>query len=192
MDDYERNHAQHDICIRAVLHHLQEVGVTLKIQECEFLQARVNLLRHIVNAHGVHADPAKIKAITQFPTLSSITELQHFLGMVNQLGKFIPGLADLNEPLCQPLHKETIWYWGEDQRATFQQFKDALVFPRLFLTCTPAALLLLQLNWNYSFSLLALRQRIMRSYLLYLLVANFCQKELCRFQERSTCLNLGM
>ena len=40
----------------------------------------------------------KTKTLAHFPNLSKATELQRFMGMVNQLGKFIPGLADLNEP----------------------------------------------------------------------------------------------
>ena len=66
-------------------------------------------------------------AIAQFPTPNNITELQRFMGMVNQLGKFIPGLADLNEPLRQLLRKDSAWYWGASQQRAFQQLKDTLV-----------------------------------------------------------------
>ena len=60
-------------------------------------------LGHIIDATGIHADPDKIKAIKNFPAPTTITELQRFMGMVNQLAKFTPTLADLNAPLRQLL-----------------------------------------------------------------------------------------
>ena len=80
-----------------------------------------------MDASGLRPDPQKMAAIAQFPTPNNITELQRFMGMVNQLGKFIPGLADLNEPLRQLLRKDSAWYWGASQQRAFQQLKDTLV-----------------------------------------------------------------
>lgn len=37
------------------------------------------------------------------------------MGMINHLGKFIPNLADLSEPLRQLLCKDSVWVWGESQ-----------------------------------------------------------------------------
>ena len=51
-------------------------------------------------------------AIFQLPT---VTELQRFMGMVNQLGKFVSGLADITAPLRQLLRKDSAWYWDEAQ-----------------------------------------------------------------------------
>ena len=47
--------------------------------------------------------------------------------MVNQLGKFIPGLADLNEPLRQLLRKDTTW-----------RLKEALVSPEVLAHYDPS------------------------------------------------------
>ena len=58
--------------------------------------------------------------------------------MVNQLGKFIPGLADLNEPLRQLLRKDTTWYWGEAQQIAFQRLKEALVSPEVLAHFDPS------------------------------------------------------
>lgn len=93
----------------------------------EFSQGRMRFLGHIVDAQGVHADPEKTRAIAQFPAPSTATELQRFFGMVTQQGKFIPRLADLNEPLRQLLRKETEWYRGEVQQTAFQRVKEILV-----------------------------------------------------------------
>ena len=140
MDDiliHGRNRIEHDVRVWVVLFHLQEAGLTLNIQKCEFSQVRLKFLGHIVDVEGVHADPEKTRAIAQFPVPSTRTDLQRFLGMVNQLGKFIPGLADLNEPLRQLLRKETTWYWGEAQQMAFQRVKEILVSPEVLAHYDP-------------------------------------------------------
>jgi len=43
---------------------------------------------------------------------TTISELRHFVGMVNQLGKFTPNLAQLTQPLRELLGKNATWVWG--------------------------------------------------------------------------------
>ena len=62
-------------------------------------EGRLEFLGHIVDAQGVHVDPEKTRAVGHFPTPTTVTELQRFMGMVNQLGKCVPRLADINAPL---------------------------------------------------------------------------------------------
>ena len=47
--------------------------------------------------------------------------------MVNQMGKFIPRLAEINKQLRQLLCKDTAWLWEASQETAFQQVKDMLV-----------------------------------------------------------------
>ena len=57
--------------------------------------------------------------------------------MVNQLGKFVPGLADINAPLRQLLHKDSAWYWGEAQQTALQQVKEKLASPEVLAHYDP-------------------------------------------------------
>ena len=96
---------EHDARVRAVLFRLQRAGLTLNIQKCEFSQGRLKFLGHIVDAQGVHADPEKTHAIRHFPAPTTVIELHRFMGMVNQLGKFVPGLADISALVRQLLRQ---------------------------------------------------------------------------------------
>ena len=69
--------------------------------------------------------------ITDFPAPTNITELQRFMSMVNQLGKFIPDLANYTEPMRQLLRSDTEWYWGESQQKSFQTVNDLLISPKV-------------------------------------------------------------
>ena len=131
MDDvliHGQNQEEHDTRVRAVLQRLHEAGLTLN-DKCEFSQQRVKFLGHIIDETGVKVDPNKTRAIREFPAPRNVKELQRFMGMVNQVGKFIPGLADMNEPLRQLLSKDNTWNWGGEQQRSFEQIKDKLVSP---------------------------------------------------------------
>ena len=90
--------SEHDGRVRAVLHRLQEAGMTLN-DKCEFSRSSIRFIAHIIDSSGTHADPQKTTAVTQFPVPSNVAGIQRFMGMVNHLGRFIPHLADLSDPL---------------------------------------------------------------------------------------------
>ena len=116
---------EHDGRVRKVLQRLQEAGLTLN-EKCEFSRTSMRFLGHIISASGLAVDPAKTAAIRDFPAPSSVTDLQRFLGMVNQLGKFLPGLAVMTEQLRGLLRKDTAWMWEEPQQLAFENIKSQL------------------------------------------------------------------
>ena len=117
---------EHDRRVRAVLQRLQQAGLTLN-NKCEFSKQSVKFLVHVIDASVIHADSIKTTAIAQFPALTNVTELQRFMGMVNQMGKFISGLAGMNEPLRQLLCKDRTWLWEDAQQTAFLRVKYMLV-----------------------------------------------------------------
>ncbi|GFS12590.1 Pol polyprotein [Elysia marginata] len=116
----------HEDRVRIVLQRLQEAGLTLN-EKCAFSKPSVRFLAHIIDGQGIHADPEKVEGIREFPAPSNITELQRFLGMVNQLAKFTPELATHTEPLRQLLKKDLFWFWGAPQEQAFLKIKTNLM-----------------------------------------------------------------
>ena len=102
---------EHDRRVRAVLHRLQEAGLTLN-DKCEFSRSSIRFLAHIIDSSGLHADLQKTTAVRQFPVPSDVSGIQRFMGMINHQ-KSIPNLADLSEPLRELLCKDSVWVWGE-------------------------------------------------------------------------------
>lgn len=47
--------------------------------------------------------------------------------MVNQLGKFVPNLAEKDKALRDLLSKKNQWFWGPDQRKAFTSLKQELL-----------------------------------------------------------------
>ena len=86
----------------------------------------MKFLGHILSSDGVHSDQDKVTAIMNMEEPTAVKELRRFLGMVNQLSKFMPHLAEMTKPLRDLLSKKNQWMWGHVQKQAFSSVKDAL------------------------------------------------------------------
>ncbi|XP_059617792.1 uncharacterized protein K02A2.6-like [Phlebotomus argentipes] len=57
----------HIATVRRVLQRLEEYGFHIKLEKCNFFQAQVKYLGHILDSQGLRPDPAKVAAITNMP-----------------------------------------------------------------------------------------------------------------------------
>lgn len=82
-----KDQVEHETRLHAVLHKLQETGVTLNMEKCELSRHKVKFLGHILSAESVQPDPDKTKAVRDMKEPSNTGEVCSFLGMVNQLAE---------------------------------------------------------------------------------------------------------
>lgn len=128
MDDvlvYGRSTQEHDSRLRIVLSKLQAANVTLN-DKCEFSKTSIKFLGHTIDENGIHPDLEKIQGIRNMEEPENVSEVRSFLGMTNQLGKFLPNLAERTKPLRDLLKKENQWLWGEEQSRAFSEIKQEL------------------------------------------------------------------
>ena len=67
-------------------------------------------------------DPEKVRAITDMPAPETIGDLRRFLGMINNVGKFIPNLTTV----LSLIKKDVLWTWSESQQSAFNMAKDLI------------------------------------------------------------------
>ena len=89
---YGKDEGEHDSRLRAAL---EREGLTLNINKCKFRQSSITFLGHVIDSNGIRPDPRKTEAIREMKTPSSVTELRRFLGMINQMNKFSPNIANI-------------------------------------------------------------------------------------------------
>ena len=117
---------EHDERVRAVLKKLNEAGATLNPEKCEFSKREVKFAGHLMSEDGIKSDPEKIESFQGMTSPQNVGDVRRFLGMVNQLGRFIPHLAEKTKPLRDLLSKNQ-FHWGQAQQESFNKLKDELV-----------------------------------------------------------------
>ena len=117
---------EHDLRLKQVMTKLQNEGVTLNADKCLFGCSSMKYLGHIVDSEGIRADPEKIKAVTELRRPENVSGVRQFLGMVNQLTKFVPNIAEKTKPIRELLHKDNKFVWGEIQEEAFKNLKTIL------------------------------------------------------------------
>jgi len=112
--------------LQAVLSKLQAAGVTLNKYKCQFYQSSITFLGHVISREGISPDPKKTAAIQAMKAPSSITELRRFMGMMNQMSKFLPNIAQISKPLRELLSSKNSWNWAANQEDSFMKLKKEI------------------------------------------------------------------
>ena len=86
----------------------------------------INFAGYIIGENGVKPDPRRVQAITDFKRPIDVTQVRSFLGLANQLGFFVPDLAQVTTPLCELLRKDVVFQWLPVQEQAFNEAKRIL------------------------------------------------------------------
>ena len=93
------------------------------------LKNKLTIWGHVVGQEGVSTDPDKIKAVTEWPRSTTVTEVRSFLGFVSYYRRFIPNFCKVAKPLNTLLQnlegtsnkkKKFKVNWGPDQQEAFE------------------------------------------------------------------------
>ena len=65
-------------------------------------------------------------AVREMPTPTDVTGLKRFLGMANYLARFLPGHADMCQPLRELLNKDIEWHWTARHESAMREVCEAV------------------------------------------------------------------
>ncbi|XP_051123104.1 uncharacterized mitochondrial protein AtMg00860-like [Andrographis paniculata] len=95
--------------------------------KCEFGLQEVGFLGHVVGNGKIKMEAGKIKAIVDWETPKSASELRSFLGLVNYYRRFIKGHSVITAPLTNmPRKDKDAWEWTQECMRAFEQLKEAV------------------------------------------------------------------
>ena len=145
---FSKDFEEHLLNLKTVFDCLRKSGLTLKPSKCEFLMETITFLGFKISAKGIDADPAKIKAIVNFPRPTNLTAVRSFVGLSGFYRRKVPKFAQIAEPLTRltkkvneegtdyrqiALHKKRrpsdegrVFEWREEQENAFNTLKKAI------------------------------------------------------------------
>ena len=83
-------------------------------------------LGYVVSAKGIAVDEEKVKAIKEWPTPKSITEVRSFHGLANFYQRFVKDFSTLAAPFTEIVIKSVGFKWGSEQGRAFSEIKERL------------------------------------------------------------------
>lgn len=121
---FSKDLKEHRIHVRAVLQRLLENKLYVKAEKCEFHAPSVSFLGYILAGGQVKTDPAKVKAVAEWPLPTSRKHLQGFLGFANFYRRFIRNYSQVAAPLTRLTSSKLPYHWSPEADAAFSRLKE--------------------------------------------------------------------
>ena len=115
---------EHEAAVHKMLTKLEELGLFLKPEKCQFHQREIEYLGMIVGNGQVRMDPVKVQGIAQWPTPTCVKDVRSFLGFCNFYRAFISDFSNIARPLNDLTCKNRQWDWSDECERAFQALKD--------------------------------------------------------------------
>ena len=116
-------HLQH---IQQVLDMLAEVGLRAHPSKSVFLADSVEFLGHNISRHGMSPSEAKVKAIREMATPTSVQQLQTALGLFTYYHDYSPNFSVIAQPLYDLTQKNIRWVWTLAHQQAYDTLKQEL------------------------------------------------------------------
>ncbi|KEP45888.1 putative Transposon Tf2-1 polyprotein, partial [Rhizoctonia solani 123E] len=123
---FSKNEEEHKAHVTEVLKHLQENQLFCKASKCHFHVTTVKFLGIIITPEGSSMDKSKIEAIQNWPTPTTVKQVQSFLGFTNFLHQFIKDFTAMTRPLHDLIGKNKKWQWMDKEEKAFLDIKRAI------------------------------------------------------------------
>ena len=125
---------EHLLHIHSVLERLREEKLLINLKKCSFAKRELVYLGFVVSPEGLKMDPEKVKAILEWPTPRSATEMRSFHGMVSFYGKFIKNFSGICAPLTDTISGDRKEFkWTTTVARSFELLKKVTEQPVLAL-----------------------------------------------------------
>ena len=119
------------------MEHLQKVGLYANLKKCKFHTDTVEYLGFILLPDRLQMDPTKVSAITEWPELWKVKDVQAFLGFVNFYQRFIHGYAEMTLPLTKLCKKNRSWHFRKEEAEAFNKLKNAFMTAPVLANWSP-------------------------------------------------------
>ena len=110
----------------AYLEKCAQAGCTFNPSKFQFGQDEVDFLGFSIGRKGIKPTEKFIKAIMEFPTPSSLTDVRAWFGLINQVS-YSFAIAEHMQPFRQLLSSKVPFHWSQELSESFQKSKQEII-----------------------------------------------------------------
>lgn len=121
--------------LEIVFNRLRQHGLKLKPSKCFLFKPEVKFLGHLISSEGIQVDGEKTQALETWPAPKNVKELRQVLGFMSYYRRFVPGFAQLAQPLHALVGKSgkgkvmEPFTWTSECQTAFDRLKQCLMSP---------------------------------------------------------------
>jgi len=123
---YSKNLNEHLDHLRNVLNVLRSEQLYVNLKKCTFCMENIVFLGYVVTAQGIEMDEEKVKAIRDWPTPKSVSEVRSFHGLASFYRRFVKDFSTIAARLTKIVKKSVGFKWNNEQDKAFNLLKDKL------------------------------------------------------------------
>jgi hypothetical protein len=83
-----------------------------KFSKCDFFKREIQYMGHVISVEGFAVDPAKIKAIMDWPAPRNVKKVRSFMGLARYYRRFIKGFSNIENPITSLQRKGKRFVWS--------------------------------------------------------------------------------
>lgn len=126
---YSETHEEHMVHLAQVFERLQEHGLCLNLEKCEFGKDSITYLGHHVTEDSTEPIGKHLEQISEAKPPQTRKELRQFLGLCNWVRDYVPNFADISAPLTDLLSVKKQYRWTQPASAAFERVQAAFRQP---------------------------------------------------------------
>uniref|UniRef100_A0A2N9HJT4 Reverse transcriptase domain-containing protein n=1 Tax=Fagus sylvatica TaxID=28930 RepID=A0A2N9HJT4_FAGSY len=123
---YSKNLEEHVMHLKSVLEILRKEKLFANLKKCTFCTDKLVFLGFVVSKRGIEVDEEKVKAIQEWPTPTTISQVRSFHGLASFYRQFVRDFSSLATPFTEVIKKNVPFKWGKEQEKAFNLIKEKL------------------------------------------------------------------
>uniref|UniRef100_A0A2N9H063 RNA-directed DNA polymerase n=1 Tax=Fagus sylvatica TaxID=28930 RepID=A0A2N9H063_FAGSY len=123
---YSNNLEEYVMHVKSVLEILRKEKLFANLKKCTFCTDKLVFLGFVVSKRGIKVDEEKVKAIQEWPTPITISQVWSFHGLASFYRWFVRDFSSLASPLTEVIKKNVPFKWGKEQEKAFNLIKEKL------------------------------------------------------------------